>query len=193
MRMAALALIAMPLMAGCAGSAGTPAPATTAEAPKGAPTDAETLADALAAADRAAGADDAASLARSVARISALEPRPLDPDSAAQLAQWQSRVPDTPPLRGRTLGPGFRKGTLSAGGELRIEQTFLSGQKAAVALSTPDGLTLRLTVIDSAARPVCQNAASAPACEWIPIFTQRHVIQLTNPGPREARFYLVIE
>jgi hypothetical protein len=40
---------------------------------------------------------------------------------------------------------------------------------------------------------VCQDVATTPACEWIPIFTQRHVIQLTNLGKQETRFYLVIE
>ncbi len=192
MRVAALALFAGFALVGCTGAADAPAP-SGASIPVNSPA-AVVLADALAAADRADGAGDNVGFARSMATISALDARPLDPSGTAQLARWQSRTPDTlPPLRGRTLGPGFRKGTLAAGGDLAIEQTFLSGQKASVALSTPDGSKLGLQVIDGAAKQVCQDAAKTPACEWIPIFTQRHVIRLTNPARREVRFYLVIE
>lgn len=192
MRLAVFALFAVFALAGCTGSSRNPSP--VAASPSSNAPSAAVLADALAAADRADGAGDDAGLGRAMATISALDARPLDPSGTAQLARWQNRAPDTqPPLRGRTLGPGFRKGTLAAGGDFVIEQTFLSGQKASVALSTPDGARLGLQVTDGAARPVCQNAAKTPACEWIPIFTQRHVIRLTNPGRREVRFYLVIE
>lgn len=192
MRLAAFASFAVFALAGCAGLSRNPSPVAVSSSSNA--SSAAVLADALAAADRADGAGDDAGLGRAMATINARDARPLDPSGTAQLARWQSRSPYTPPpLRGRTLGPGFRKGTLAAGSEFVIEQTFLSGQKASVALSTPDGARLGLQVIDSAAKPVCQSAAKTPACEWIPIFTQRHVIRLTNPGRREVRFYLVIE
>lgn len=152
------------------------------------------LAEALAQADTAAKSGDAAGLAQPLAMIAALGARPLDPAGAAALADWQARNPDQrPPLRGRALGPGYRNGMLGAGADLRIDQLFLSGQKASIALSSPDGAPLRLQVIDGDDQPVCQHTAARPSCEWIPIFTQRHAIHLINPGRREARFYLVIE
>lgn len=155
---------------------------------------AEMLADALVEADLAARTKDAAGLERALATIGALDARPMDPAAEAQLAHWQSQSPASlPPLRGRTLGPGFRKGTLTAGAAIRIEQTFLSGQKASVALSTPEGARLRLEVIDNTAQPICRDVAAAPVCEWIPIYSQRHLIQLTNVDRHDTRFYLVIE
>ena len=188
----ALAMIMMSALASCAQIdevAVVSAPAPTAKSSA-----TVMLAAALADADVAAGTGNNGGLAQSLTTIAALDAHPLDPAAKAQLAQWQIQSPNTaPPLRGRTLGPGFRKGTLNAGGDLRIEQTFLSGQKASIALSTPGGSKLRLQVIDGAAKPVCQDVATTPACEWIPIFTQRHVIQLTNLGKQETRFYLVIE
>lgn len=191
-RFAVLAVLVAPALVSC-----TPA-VTTAdiEAPEqtGAGSTAMVLADALAQADIAASTGQDADLVRPMAIIAALGARPLDAAGESELAQWQRRNPDTtPPMRGRTLGPGYRHGTLAAGDDLKIEQTFLSGQKASIALSSPDGSKLRLQVIDGAAQPICQHVAAQPSCEWIPVYTQRHVIQLTNPGKQQTRFYLVIE
>ncbi|KPF63149.1 hypothetical protein IP79_11080 [Porphyrobacter sp. AAP60] len=151
------------------------------------------LAEALAQADIAAETRNAAGLAQSLATIAALGARPLDASSAAQLAQWQSQSPVPPPMRGRTLGPGYRQGVLAAGEGLSLEQSFLSGQKASIALTAPAGSALLLQVTDSSAKPVCTDRAATVSCQWIPIFTQRHTIRLTNPGQQSARFYLVIE
>lgn len=191
-RLTGLALVAVSALGSCTHAGEMPVDGSPGQVTQNTPS--VILADALARADLAASTNDATALARALATMGALGARPLDPAAQAQLAQWQSRSPVTaPPLRGRTLGPGFRKGTLTAGAELRIEQTFLSGQKASVALSTPDRARLRLEVIDNTAATICRNIASAPACAWIPIHTQRHVIQLTNLDRRNTRFYLVIE
>ncbi|WP_152414730.1 hypothetical protein [Blastomonas sp. AAP53] len=192
MRLPVLLAVAAFVLASCTHAAPTAAPSPSSPAGKG--SNAELLADALAQADRAASAGDDTGLARPLAMIAALDARPLDAEGQAGLERWRRRSPDTTaPLRGRTLGPGYRHGTLNAGGDLRIEQTFLSGQKASIALSTPDGAKLRLQVVDGAAHPVCQYEAASPSCEWIPIYTQRHVIRLINPGRRKTRFYLVID
>lgn len=192
MRIAALTLVMVPALAACTDAADTP-PALRA-APSANTAAAVLLAGALAQADLAANAGNDADLTQSLALIAALDARPLDPSSAAQLTQWQSQIPaPPPPLRGRTLGPGYRQGVLAAGKDLSLEQTFLSGQKASIALTTPGGSPLRLQVIDSAAKSVCTDQAATASCEWVPIFTQRHTIRLTNPGRQQARFYLVIE
>lgn len=191
-RFCALACLAGSALAACAPVAGTTARAPL--APVAPVSTAMVLADALARADHAATSGNDADLAKPLAIIDGLNARPLDAAGEAELAVWHHRNPDTtPPLRGRTLGPGYRHGTLNAGGDLRIEQTFLSGQKASIALSSPSGARLRLNVIDGAAQPVCQHVAERPSCEWTPVFTQRHVIHLINPGSAKARFYLVIE
>ena len=196
-RFAALLLVAAGALASCTQAittaSGTPA-TNAAPTQPAAKSKAQMLAEALAQADLAASSGKDADLARPLAIITALDARPLDAAGESELAQWQRRNPDTtPPLRGRTLGPGYRHGTLDAGDDLRIEQTFLSGQRASIALSSPDGAKLRLNVIDGAAKPVCQHVAARPSCEWTPVFTQRHVIQLTNPGQSKTRFYLVID
>lgn len=152
------------------------------------------VADALALADKAARTGDDAALASPLATLTALGAQPLDDAAQSSLAQWQAKALDRgPPLRGRTLGPGYRHGTLNAGGDLQIEQTFLSGQKASIALSSPDAAQLRLQVIDGTSQAVCQHTASRPSCEWVPMFTQRHQIHVINPGRRKARFYLVVD
>ncbi|MDM7955267.1 hypothetical protein [Blastomonas sp.] len=153
------------------------------------------VANALVQADRAARSGDNAALTSPLATISALGAHPLDTAAQSTLALWQAKAPpDTaPPLRGRTLGPGYRHGTLKAGGDLQIEQTFLSGQKASIVLSSPDAAQLRLQVIDGASQAVCQHTAARPSCEWVPMFTQRHLIHVINPSRRKARFYLVVD
>lgn len=151
------------------------------------------VADALALADKAARTGDDAALASPLATLAALGAQPLDDAAQSSLALWQAKAPDGPPLRGRTLGPGYRYGTLNAGGDLQIEQTFLSGQKASIALFSPDAAQLRLQVIDGTSQAVCQHTAARPSCEWVPMFTQRHQIHVINPGRRKARFYLVVD
>lgn len=189
-RLSALAAIALPMLVGCTQTAGTAAP----QLPATQRSAALLIAEALAQADQAASQGRKDELVRPLTLIASLNARPLDAEGEAALTQWQSRSPDPlPPMRGRTLGPGYRHGTLDAGGDMRIEQTFLSGQKASIALSSPNGAKLRLQVIDGASQPVCQHVAERPSCEWVPMYTQRHVIHLANPGRQTARFYLVIE
>ena len=165
-----------------------------ADAPLADATPQERLADAVRAADRAALAGDEAALAGALAEIDALGGRPLDPTGEVQLAAWraQSGAPSIP-LRGRTLGRGYRSGTITAGSNMVIEQTFLSGQKASIALSATDGKVLGLSVLDGKEKPVCREQSQRTSCSWIPLFTQRHTIRVRNPGPREVRYFLVID
>lgn len=188
----ALGSLALGVLASC-GSATTGAGVAQ---PEPGPPDSAAIvvADALAQADRAARADNDDALAGPLATIMALGAHPIDDAAQSTLALWQTKAPAKgPPLRGRTLGPGYRHGTLNAGGDLRIEQTFLSGQKASIALSSPDAAELRLQVIDGTSQAVCQHTAARPSCEWVPMFTQRHLIHVINPGRRKARFYLVVD
>jgi hypothetical protein len=188
----ALGLLALAVLASCGPAATMTGVGQAEPLPPG--SSAMQVADALAQADRAARSGDAAALTLPLATIAALGAHPLDDAAQSTLALWQRKAPDQgPPLRGRTLGPGYRHGTLDAGADLRIEQTFLSGQKATIALSSPDAAQLRLQVIDGASQAICQHTASRPSCEWVPMFTQRHMIHVINPGRRKARFYLVVD
>ncbi|MFZ1741719.1 MAG: hypothetical protein WAT93_02635 [Pontixanthobacter sp.] len=148
----------------------------------------------MAEADNADRRGDIGALARSVGKLQSLDAQPLDADGNRQLASWGEKLPHgLPPLRGRTLGAGYRSGVLAAGVDTKIEQTFLSGQKATIAVSAVDGSKLGLRITNGEAHLVCNQLAARPSCKWIPIFTQRHVIVLSNPGRKKVKFYLVIE
>ena len=113
---------------------------------------------------------------------------------SAQLLAWRAQSGAPPiPMRGRTLGRGYRSGTITPGSNTVIEQTFLSGQKASIALAAADGKVLGLSVLDAKDQPVCREQSQRTSCSWVPLFTQRHTIRLRNPGPGEVRYYLVID
>jgi hypothetical protein len=179
------------LLAGCAS---VPTVAPLLEVSPAEQTPETRLATALATADAAASIGDRPALVRALADIEALGGRPDDPGGEALLAAWQAKsgAPSIP-LRGRTLGRGYRSGTITPGSNLVIAQTFLSGQKASIAVSAVDGKALGLSVLDGEDKPVCREQSQRASCSWIPLFTQRHTIQVRNPGPREVRYYLVID
>jgi hypothetical protein len=189
---ATAAILGCLLLAGCAsGAADVPRAASALPADASPP---ERLADALRMADAAARTGDEARLAAALAEIEALGGRPEGPGEQLQLAAWQERSGSTPiPMRGRTLGRGYRSGTITPGSDTVIEQTFLSGQKASIALSAADGAVLALSVLDGADQQVCLQRARRTACSWVPLFTQRHTIRVSNPGPGDARYYLVVD
>jgi hypothetical protein len=190
-RAPATLILACLMATGCApGSAGIP----LADAPFAAHTPQERLADALAAADHAASSGDQAALAAALADIDALGGRPDDTAGEVQLAAWHAKSGIAPiPRRGRALGRGYRSGEIMPASNMVIEQTFLSGQKASIALTATGGGVLGLSVLDGKDQPVCREQAQLASCSWVPLFTQRHTIRLRNPGPVEVRYYLVID
>ena len=102
-------------------------------------------------------------------------------------------VRDTlPPVRGRALGPAYSEGVLQPRARLSTEQVFLAGQRAEIALVPQPGrgLTIRIAARD---RQICRRSVAAPraTCAWLPVFTQRVAIDVVNPGPLPARYYLV--
>ncbi|MES2755285.1 MAG: hypothetical protein V4659_11530 [Pseudomonadota bacterium] len=114
-------------------------------------------------------------------------------EDAGVLKDWrvQAGASDRPVWRGRALGPAFRRGQLGPGQSVRIEQLFLAGQQATVAVAAAERQTVRLAVSGPGATPVCPSTAAD--CRWQPVFTQRYAIDLHNPGPRPARYYLVTD
>lgn len=158
------------------------------------------LAAALASADQAEAAGDTDALSRAVRIIDGLGGHPLadlklaEASSNDPLPAWRAQTyGDEIPMRGRPLGPGYRKGTVGAGGAERIEQLFLSGQRANVALSGPGKARLELKVEDAKNSSVCARGIAPSHCDWVPIFTQRYVIEITNPGDKPAHYFLVVE
>ena len=183
MKMPALAPVA--LLAACATPQPNVVPATA--LPQ---TTAQSVAEALAEADRAAAAGDERALGTSLARLDGLGAR-ADEGEPDVLAAWQVRLGRTPqPYRGRALGPAYRRGSLPADGEVRLSQTFLSGQRASIAVSSPGRPVPGLSVTSASGRAVCESAAH---CRWTPVFTERYEIVLRNPARRASDYYLVVE
>ena len=73
--------------------------------------DAGRVAAALAQGDAAYAAKDMAALKLALGQLDALGAAPMDEAQDDLLAQWRVAVPELdPPMRGRALGPAYRKG-----------------------------------------------------------------------------------
>ncbi len=154
----------------------------------------EQAALALAEADDAAEAGDQKRLAKAVLAVEASGARPMADEPGNPLPAWRSQAGIVrPPLRGSPLGPGFRRGKLEAGETVNIEQLFLSGEQARIVLSAPGSASLALKVRDARATGVCEREGTPNQCQWVPIFTQRYSIVISNMGQGPARYYLVVK
>lgn len=154
---------------------------------------AEGVAKLLAEADSAQG--DPQRLGLIVAALDSLgaQAMPGEPDP---VAQWRAKavMPDTPPYRGRVLGPAYKAGMINPGATVRLPQLFDGGRSARVAVATPGQAALDFTVLDGEAKPVCPPAkARTRECMWTPLFSGRFEIVLMNPSSNAAGYYLVID
>ena len=184
------------LAAGCA-APGTGDAARTSAAPV--PTSAHTgraerLADALLMADRAERARDATALALAAQRLDQLGPKPQTAQDEAAMRRWMARLPtDTGPMRGRALGPAYRSAALNPGATTQLHQTFLGGRSAQIVLKVSRGPAPQLVVRDQSDRQVCKTSDDPITCLWVPLYTQRHSIEIVNTGPAMSEFYIVFD
>ncbi|MCZ8137460.1 MAG: hypothetical protein O9266_14300 [Porphyrobacter sp.] len=186
-------LSALALLAGCAapGAVEPAAPVQTM-----APTDrAERVAEALVMAERAERAQDPAALAQAAARLDRLGAKPETAADEAVMGRWLASLPaDAQPMRGRALGPAYRSAALDPGATTQLNQTFLGGRSAQIVLRVSRGPTPKLVVRDQSARQVCKPVADDPVkCRWVPLYTQRHSIEIVNTGPQMSEFYIVFD
>lgn len=184
--------LALALLASLGGCAQGAPPASSAAAPFDLPS---TVADAFARAHLAEARGDRAALAAALGVIDRSGAKPAaDWSGEDPVQRWRALAPDTaPPLRGSPLGPGYRCGALPAGRSDSFEQVFLSGQRAKIALSSPGNAPLTLRVVDANQRAVCATGNAQRACNWIPVFTQRYRIEVTNRGANRADYFLVVQ
>lgn len=100
---------------------------------------AEGVAKLLAEADSAQG--DPQRLGLILAALDSLgaQAMPGEPDP---VAQWRAKavMPDTPPYRGRVLGPAYKAGMINPGATVRLPQLFDGGRSAAWPWQHPDRL-----------------------------------------------------
>lgn len=178
-------------LAGCASPGSAPAPVPAASA---APARAEQLAEALLLADSAEQRGDSAALGKAALLIDRLGPEAQTVSDAETLSRWRASLPDgTPPLRGRALGPGYRSAVLMPGAATQLSQTFLGGRSAQIVVRVAEGSALKLMVRDQSERKVCEAESDPVNCRWLPIYTQRHRIEIVNTGGTMARFYIVFD
>lgn len=190
-RLASLSALAM--LAACAAPrAVEPAAPVQAMAPADR---AERVAEALVLAERAERAQDPAALALAAARLDQLGAKPETEADEAAMGRWLASLPaDAQPMRGRALGPAYRSATLASGATTQLNQTFLGGRSAQIVLRVSRGPIPQLVVRDQSARQVCKAAADDPVkCRWVPLYTQRHSIEIVNTGPQLSEFYIVFD
>ena len=139
---------------------------------------------------------DAAAMLEAARALDALGAR-AGPEEEDLAVRWRALarergLADEQPLRGRALGPAYKKGVLAPGAALATEQVFLAGQGAEVALVPGAGGALSMKVT-ARGKPICERAAEPPraTCSWLPIFTERVGISVENRGSRPAAYYLV--
>lgn len=198
---------ALALASGCAAPArdaqiavSPPAPAAEpAPAPPSPPSAAPAgkaarVAAALVLADKAERAGDVAGLAQAATALERLGASPQTADDAAVMQRWRASLPgDAPPLRGRALGPAYRSGALGPGATTRLNQTFLGGRAAQIVLRVANGPAPLLVVRDGANRQICAADDDPATCRWVPLYTQRHEIEIVNNGPQRSKFYVIFD
>ena len=183
--------LALPALLGLMSAACSAAEPPAASLPASAETRAEAVAALLAGAEADAAAGETGALSRRLARLSALGAAPAEDAGEDPVPVWRAAAgADAVPFRGRALGPAYRRGTLAADGELELTQTFLSGKKAVIAVSSPAGTAPALRVVSASGETVCESATS---CRWTPVFTERYTIVLRNTARMARAYYLVVE
>ncbi|MDB5707844.1 MAG: hypothetical protein JWN66_4960 [Sphingomonas bacterium] len=156
----------------------------------------QSVSDALERGAAAEAADDPHALAEAAGTLDALGARPAEAGTDV-IKRWRelaaARGVVLPILRGRALGPAYRQGVLDSRATLTTEQVFLAGQKAEVALVPESGRTLDFRIVASDNNNICDRPAAAPraVCTWLPVFTRRVAIRITNPADKPVRYFLV--
>lgn len=157
----------------------------------------EAVVELLALADRAADgpAQDHRRLGQAIAALDRYGARPAEGE-ADVVAGWRAALPAgaVAPMRGRVLGPAYRHGTIAAGSSVTLVQLFDGGRQARVAVATPGESPVGIAVLDGSGKAICPpNVTRRGACNWVPPFTGRHQIILSNPASETSAYYLVID
>lgn len=155
---------------------------------------AERVAEALLMADRAERAQDAAALAQAARRLERLGAAPQTEADEAAMGRWRASLPaDAVPMRGRALGPAYQSAALRPGAVTQLNQTFLGGRSAQIVLRVSRGPVPQLVVRDQSDRQVCKADDDPVKCRWVPLYTQRHSIEIVNTGEQMSEFYIVFD
>ena len=129
-----------------------------------------------------------------VQRLDSLGVRVEQDQADDPLSAWRADIVQKGPVwRGRTLGPAYRRARLAPGESMAMEQVFYAGERAEIAAQASRGAKVELAIRDREAKKVCARTLSPQArCLWLPRFTERFAITLTNHGTKPASIYLVL-
>jgi len=145
-------------------------------------------------------AESAQNLADAASRLQRIGAAPL-PGTEDLAVRWQREATEhgakpaaRPPMRGRALGAAYRRDRLGANAESITRQVFLAGTRAVVTVVPSDDADLQLQVSRDGEAPACAREVDSPhaTCEWIPSFTQRYTIRVSNAGSSQAEYFLII-
>ena len=190
------------LLAACAHPSGAGPATETAEATDASSTLVERVATALAQGERAeAGSGRAEQLAAASRLLAVAGARPAEagePDLALHWADVAAERGTKANLvwRDRALGPAYRRGRVAPHASVSLDQLFLAGRKAEIALMPVGGRgRLVLDVTDDKGGLICRQKTSDPPakCAWLPVYTTRHAIRVRNEGAVPADYYLVMK
>ncbi|MEH6660049.1 MAG: hypothetical protein V7679_00250 [Parasphingorhabdus sp.] len=156
-------------------------------------------ADAIVAGQLGAKNSDAKALRTAAQTLESLGARPDDDQENNLSKSWSEQASTidpstTPPVyRGRALGPSYKKGMVSATARVSIDQIFLAGRKASVALVPASPKPMSIEISDGQGKNICtRHTSSKPAnCEWLPLFTERYKINIRTSESRPVTYYLV--
>ncbi|BAK64899.1 hypothetical protein SLG_02240 [Sphingobium sp. SYK-6] len=201
MRQVTLAAVLTAMLASLPAGCASPQARGAASLPAAPVTRADMVARLLVAAEQAANAPDPqpGRLAEALAALDRLGARPAPgaTDSLTDpLPGWRTSAPNAavPTMRGRLLGPAYRRGHLEPGATTTLAQLFDGGRQARVAIAAAGGGPLGIAVLDGTGKPVCPvRQGTGSQCSWVPPFSGRHHIRLSNPGAMRVAYYLVIE
>ena len=151
--------------------------------------DLDPVLDALVRGARAEQRGDVRGMRAAGAALTAADAREIEGPNLART--WTGDRALSAGYRNRALGPAYRSLALTPGATVRFEQTFLAGQQAQVAVVPIDRGRFGLSVTDDEGTVSCA-AASVGRCAWIPPWTTRYRIAVTNQARRPARYFLVV-
>ena len=102
-------------------------------------------------------------------------------------------MPASAAYRDRALGAGYRMIAIVSGGAAQFEQTFLAGQRARIAVVALTKADYSLSVRDDEGQSVCVNTPQLGRCDWVPAWTTRYKIELSNRSKTKSDYYVVMQ
>ncbi len=168
------------------------------------------LLDIIQTGDQAKIEKNATAMAEAALALSRIGAKPLGENTPDLAQEWKAAATALQPglqevaYRGRVKGPAYRKKILAAGATEILQEIYYASEKAELSLQTLSGKTisdqsLELSIVEQAgnvmgkAEAVCTLKLNAePAsCQWLPLWTAKYNITITNHGKSPVPYLLV--